>query len=558
MTLRSLTHRAPLLGLVIAWSLGSGLAHTGAWPLTAPAGALLALLGLGLAWLAPLGEARHPRLAPAAWAAGLLLALAAAGAVRTEQTRARLPEWDALSLPPREARLEFEVERTFATRDPGQISGLARVHATAPHLRDLEGQRIQFSITWTDPEGGPPRGARLVALGVLAPLPFAPPRAGFEAYLANEAANFTFTRARLLEPPGAAGAWHTLCARAADRLERLLRSGLENRPELADIYVAMLLGKKAALSVEQKDWFVRSGTMHLFAVSGLHIAAIGVALNTLLALLRLPVWPRLALGTALLWFYVQITGGEASALRAFWMVTCLLAARQCRAPGNSLSALALSALGVLVVAPHQLFGAGFQMSYGIVAALLLYGVPLQEKWSAAWQPWSNLPAEALRWPHHLLDAGVRFALGLLALSLAATLVSTPATLAFFHLVTPGGFFVNLLLIPASSLALFAGLAAWITGLAGLSPLVVFFNHAGALVLFAMEATVELSLGVPGTSAPARFEPPALAPAALLGMLALLALGYATRWPKRAGGYVAPWVALGLLLVLGVRLGAPIP
>jgi competence protein ComEC len=292
--------------------------------------------------------------------------------------------------------------------------------------------------------------------------------------------------------------------------------------------------------------------MHLFAISGLHIAAIALAIHTLLSLARVPPRARFAAGTALLWFYVEITGGEPSAIRAFWMVTCLLASRLLRAPSNSLSALAVSALGVLAVAPHQLFTAGFQMSYGIVAALLLYGVPLQEKWHAAWQPWANLPPESRNWRHHIAEDGVRFALAALALGLAATLVSTPATLTFFGLVSPGGFFVNLILIPVSSFVLFAGLASWIVGLLGLAPLAVLFNHAGALLLQAMEKTVVLSLEVPGASWPAQFAPPALGPASLLGVLLLLALGYALRWPRRAGGYLGPWLALALLLAFGVE------
>src|SRR5690606_8486486 len=106
---------------------------------------------------------------------------------------------------------------------------------------------------------------------------------------------------------------------------------------------------------------------------------------------RLPRGAAFLLGTAILWTYVDITGGTPSAVRAFWMVTCLLGARQIRAPSNSLAALAASALVVLVIDPHQLFSASFQMSYGIVAALLLYGVPLQERWLARWQPWATLP-----------------------------------------------------------------------------------------------------------------------------------------------------------------------
>lgn len=537
-----------MLGLVVAWACGATAAHLGLLVRPPAIWAALALGGLALAALATL---RPSRFATPLFVIGLALALAAAGALRTADQRARLHEWDALELPPREARLGLRVERVFASREPGRASGLARIVDAEPHLRDLPGQRIQFSVTWPAGVDAPLRGAEFRALGLLSPLPFAPPAGGFDRYLADEGANFAFTRARLEDGPRPAGPWARFCGAASGRFESILRRGLDAQPHLADLHVAMLLGRKDALAREQRDWFVRSGTMHLFAISGLHVAAIAVAFHTLLILARLPSRPRFFAATALLWLYVEITGAQPSAVRAFWMITCLLGARQLRAPTNSLSALAISALGVLIVAPHQLFGAGFQMSYGIVAALLLYGVPLQEKWHAAWQPWAHLPPASRDWRHHTWEDGVRLGLAALALGLAATLVSTPATVGFFGVFTPGGFFVNLLLVPAASIVIFSGVASLIVGLLGFGVASVLFNHSAALVLSLMEGTVVAALRVPGASWTARFTPAWLAAAAGAALLALLALGYIRRWPLRPAGVIAPYLALAVLVALGV-------
>ncbi len=545
MTPRSLSHRAPLLGLVAAWGAGAALTHAGVLALPGGAWIALALAGLALAWAG--GDRRW------AWAAGLALALAAAGALRTDQQRQRLGEWDALGLPAREARLTLRVERLFAADAAiPRVGGVAVVVGAEPHLRDLTGQRVQFSATW--PAGGPPalRGVEFRALGVLEPVPRHPPAKDFTRYLADSGINFSYGRARLESEPAAAGAWVRFCAAAGDKLETVLRAGLGGHDGLADLYVAMMLGRKQELSDQQEDWFVRSGTMHLFAISGLHIAGIAVAVNTLLTFARLPGRARFVIGAAILWTYVEITGGAPSAVRAFWMVTCLLGAQQLRVPSNSLSALAVSALGVLLVEPHQLFSASFQMSYGIVAALLLYGVPLQEKWLEAWRPWATLPRPDWGWRRELAEGAGRGFIGLIALGLAATLISTLATLAFFDLLTPGGFFVNLALIPASTLVLFAGVAAMLCGGIGLTPLAVLFNHAAALVLAAMEGAVVWALQFPGVAWPATFVAPWLAATSGAGMLALLALGYSRGWPAREGGYWVPYAALGLVLVLGVR------
>ena len=544
MTPRSLAHRAPLLGLVVAWSLGSALAHAGliVWPVAA--WAALALGGLALAWL---GGARR-----ASWIIGLFLALTATGALQTGQTRRRLAQWDELGLPPREARLTLRICRLFSTADPGRAGGLAEVIGAAPHLRDLAGQRIQFSVAWPAALDPALPGAEFTALGLLRPVPAHPPPGGFDRYLADEGVNFSFSRARLEGAPIPAGVWRRFCAAAGARLEKILRIGLDGHDALADLYVAMMLGRQQELSETQHTLFVRSGTMHLFAISGLHIAGIAIAVNTLLALIRLPARARFFIGTAILWTYVDITGGAASAVRSFWMVTCLFGARQLRAPTNSLSALAASALVVLVLEPHQLFSAGFQMSYGTVAALLLYGVPLQERWLERWKPWANLPKSDWGRRREFVEWTGRGLISAIALGLAATLISTPATLAFFGLLAPGGFFVNLVLIPVSTFVLFAGVAALLAGGLCLAPLASLFNHAAALVLAAMERAVQWTLKVPGVSWPAEFVTPWLAGGASAGLLALLALGYVRGWRGREGGYWAPYAVLGLVLVLGVR------
>lgn len=553
MTPRSLAHRAPLIGLVLAWAVGSTWAHSTETLPSHSALALGACTGLLVAWSGRWFPSRFKLDRVTLIVIGLAVALISAGALRTSQDRVRLVEWDVLNLPGREAKLSLRVDRVFASVEPGRASGLGRITSAEPHLSDLTGQPIYFSVTETN--GHAPdflKGATFEGLGLLERLPFSPPTGSFDRMLADEGANFTFTRVHLKGSPQAAGPFARFCATTSLRMERILRLGLEDNTAAADLYVAMLLGKKEHISPQQKDWFIRSGTMHLFAISGLHIAGIAAAIGTLLTLARLPGWMRFACGTILLWIYVQITGGAASAFRAWWMVTCLHGAYQFRLPGNSLAALAASALAVLVIEPHQLFSAGFQMSYGIVAALLLYGVPLQEKWLTAWQPWANLPKGLREIRHVALEKTGRSILAAIALGLAATLVSTPASISFFGLIAPGGFFVNLLLIPASTPVLFSGVASLIIGGLGFTAGADIFNHGAALMLEAMEATVEWSLQIPATSWPSEFVSPSLTASAGAIMLGVLAFGYATGWSRRLGGYWSAYLALALLLALGTR------
>src|SRR5690606_24673872 len=154
-----------------------------------------------------------------------------------------------------------------------------------------------------------------------------------------------------------------------------------------------------ALSPEQENAFMRSGTFHVFSVSGLHVGVIALALHMLLTALRVRRRPGAIVTLIVLWFYVQVTGGGTPSIRAYVMIAFLLASKVFRLPGNALAALAASALCTLLVDPLQLFSTGFQMSYSVVAALILLGAPLAERWLERWQPFVLRPRPEWRWQH---------------------------------------------------------------------------------------------------------------------------------------------------------------
>lgn len=153
------------------------------------------------------------------------------------------------------------------------------------------------------------RTARVTAVGVLTALPRNPPGNTFDGYLAGAGMNFRLTRGRILGEERAPTAYAQFRARAAVRFKSILGLGIvEKRPELAGLLRAMMLGETHELSEAQHELFKQSGTMHLFAISGLNIAVIAGALLMLLWPLRR--WPavQFILSAALLWLFVDITG----------------------------------------------------------------------------------------------------------------------------------------------------------------------------------------------------------------------------------------------------------
>ena len=134
---------------------------------------------------------------------------------------------------------------------------------------------------------------------------------------------------------------------------------------------AMTLGWKTALTDEVSEPFMRSGTMHIFAISGLHIALIA---GILVAVLRAAQLPRGACGALIvpvIWFYTAATGWQSSAIRSTIMMTVIIAGWSLRRPSNLLNSLAASGFIILVWEPSQLFQASFQLSFFVVLSIAL-------------------------------------------------------------------------------------------------------------------------------------------------------------------------------------------
>ncbi len=540
---RSLRHRAPVLWLVLPFAGGLAVAHV-AGCATRPVGWLA---GAALVLAAALFLSQRPLCWGALLTCGGLLAGIGYYALR----RDRLPAWDAL--PPREVQAVIEVERLFARRAGSRTDGgLARIVRAPPIAADLAGQPIAFSLPLVPAFPRPARGEHLEVVGVLEPLPRTASPSSFDGYLANAGVNYRLARGRMLTRVQTPGVYQSFCDAARARLSRILELGISHRPDLLAVLRGMVLGETAELRPDQETLFLRSGTMHLFSISGLHIAAIAVALHMLVGLLRLPAPVRSLLTVAALWLYVDITGTSPSAVRAFVMVMVFEAALTLERPINPLSTLATAALVTLAVEPMQLFGASFQMSYGIVAGLLLLGLPLGEWLQEMTRPFRHRPRVLWTRMHHGLAWFQRALASGVAIGLATSLVSTVATVLYFKMATPAALLANLVLVPLSSFALWAGFLSLLCGLMRADALAIVFNHAGALVLVVMEAAIRVFVVLPAAYAEGAFTSPTAGYVTFAGLLILLGAGYCWRWEWRAGGVLPPFLWLAAALVWWVR------
>ena len=133
---------------------------------------------------------------------------------------------------------------------------------------------------------------------------------------------------------------------------------------------ALLFGDRSRLGVGEVNLFKETGTMHLFAVSGLHIGIVYLIFGFVLKRIfsARSIWIT---GSLLLVFgYVGLVGYASSACRAFVMITMWQISLLMHKRGNPLSALYWAFVVLLLIAPYSLFSLGFQLSFTVVLSIL--------------------------------------------------------------------------------------------------------------------------------------------------------------------------------------------
>jgi ComEC/Rec2-related protein len=310
------------------------------------------------------------------------------------------------------------------------------------------------------------------------------------------------------------------CYARREASRRLLSRGVEDWPEGAGVVAALVLGYREDVPADLRESFMRTGTAHVFAISGLHVGILGLVILAVLrtAGLSRPLW---ALGLIpLLTLYTLATGAASSAVRALLMASAYWAAPLFRRRPDGPSALALAALAILAVRPDQLTDPGFLFSFTAVAGLIVLG-PVVHRPLGAWIPPRGTDAAATR-PVRAARTVARGAMGLVAASVAAWLVSTPLTAYFGNQVSPAALPGNLFVVPGSFLIVLTGCLSLVTGQFWGAAAEV-FNHANAVFSGAMSALTGALFRVPGSHAFVQSPPGwslALIYGAVVGLLVL--------------------------------------
>jgi len=202
------------------------------------------------------------------------------------------------------------------------------------------------------------------------------------------------------------------------------------------IVLALLLGIKKEITPVLQSAYAVSGTMHVLAVSGLHIGLLYSILYFILFYKRTIKHTISLVCLAIvmlicLWFYAGITGFSPSVIRASAMCSLILLAKILKKKVNIYNILSVVAFFMLLWDPFWLFSISFQLSFIAVVGIVylqpkIFGCL---KYKLHW-----LPSLLWQWT---------------SVSLAAQLATFPLSLYYFHQFPLYFIFANWVVIPAT-------------------------------------------------------------------------------------------------------------
>lgn len=219
----------------------------------------------------------------------------------------------------------------------------------------------------------------------------------------------------------------------------VLKKSMGTGKDELGIAEALLIGYTNDLDKDLVQAYSNTGVVHIIAISGMHLALIYLLLVWLFAkipLINKSKWLQLVLILACLWLFSIITGASPSVLRAAVMFSFIAVGKNFFKQASIYNSLAASAFVLLCYNPYFLWAVGFQLSYLAVLSIVIFQIPIynciyiKNKWmDKAWQ--------------------------LMAVSIAAQLLTFPVCIYYFHQF-PNLFLVsNMIAVPLSGLILYA-------------------------------------------------------------------------------------------------------
>ncbi|MDP1726908.1 MAG: ComEC/Rec2 family competence protein [Bacteroidota bacterium] len=231
-----------------------------------------------------------------------------------------------------------------------------------------------------------------------------------------------------------------LAYKSQDFIKQTLQKYVSGKNEIG-VGEALLFGFDDDIDPDVFISYSRTGTLHVLAVSGMHVGLIFIVLGWVLSpmdKLKQLRWLKPVLLLGGIWLYSLLCGLSPSILRATIMLCFLVIGGLIKRRSSAFNSLAASAFMLLIFDSSLIANVGFQLSYAAVLGIIAFYQPL----------------------YNLFDFTSRVGDSVwkvIAVSLAAQTLTFPMSLYYFHQFPNYFLLANLLIIPLTTLIIYAGI-----------------------------------------------------------------------------------------------------
>ncbi|MFA6637184.1 MAG: ComEC/Rec2 family competence protein [Candidatus Omnitrophota bacterium] len=284
---------------------------------------------------------------------------------------------------------------------------------------------------------------------------------------------------------------------------------------------SVALGIRTGVDGKMRDVLVRTGTMHILAVSGLHVGIAAFIFLSVFRAMRLSGPLSNMLASLGILGFAAFTGCSPSSLRAAVMGCLILLSYSFSRKPDIVNALAVSAFIITFAYPGQLFRPGFILSYAAVISIVVL-TPLTSHFLGIGGKQNN---------GSVIGRAKTYFLTAVSVSSAVFIGGMPVIAAYFNMITPSCVPANIFAVPALFLMVV------LSAIVAILPEAPFFNFFAEVSASIMNGVVNVLMRTLGfiASLPGAFirvaPPGAVFIAGFYGVLAAAVLAFKNR-PKR--------------------------
>ena len=246
-----------------------------------------------------------------------------------------------------------------------------------------------------------------------------------------------------------------------NRAERLISNALA--ADTAPVAQAMLLGTRVQIDEETRRAFRESGLLHILAISGMNVGLLWSWLWSVCRWIGLSAKTSIWIVLVALPVYALVTDANPPIVRATVVAVIVAFGQLIGRTGSAVNSLALAGISVLIWNPSDLFNPGAQLSFLAVFAILH-----ATNWlSMVQQQAACVTADAPLNDSLFRRLGKRFLRGAIEaniVGLAIWTITSPLVAREFHLVSPIGSLLTVLLVIPVTLLFWIGYSFLLVGL----------------------------------------------------------------------------------------------